>query len=225
MDRPLFVAIEGTDGSGKTTIRKHLYQQLRLRQIDALSITGYSWMSPEHTKVIVQARFHDICYSADSILNAYVGDKERLSRDIIIPHLQHRTVICDRYVHSDLVQQMLHWSMPAKRGHDRYLASCVQRPDVVLFIDTPPEIAITRISNRPTARLHPWEQSEPLRRAYDSFQQILYTTRDKPFAPLVRISNTGDLGSTLDTVTRVVLDRLTMTDNAGSRDDCPRDNV
>jgi dTMP kinase len=205
----LFVVIEGTDGSGKTTIRKHIFTELRRRGTDVLSTPGYYWLEPEHTRIIVDARFHGVRLPDETILAAYVGDKELLSERLIGPHLRHRNVICDRYVVSDMVQQALTWRMPPEVTYRRYLASAVRRPDLVLFIDTPPETSVRRLSSRPAQRRHPWEAYEPLVRAYRVFRRLLVSGEFPGFGPVLRIDNTGSQEETLARVLAEVTSRLT----------------
>lgn len=207
MDDHMLIVIEGTDGSGKTTIRKHLFTELRKRGVDILSMQGYYWLAPEHTSVIVDARFNGVPYPDDEILAAFIGDKECLTERLVLPHLRHRHIICDRYVFSDMVQQAVMWDIPPERTYERYLRAAIRRPDLVLFIDTPPEVSMERLTSRPAERLHPWEKYDSLVRNYAVFRRLLVDKEFPEFGPVLHIVNTGTQEETLDRVMRAVTSR------------------
>jgi dTMP kinase len=206
VSRNVFVVLEGIDGSGKTSVRRHLFTRLRAMGHDVLSIQGYYWLVPEHTKVIVDARFHGGRYPVSRVTEAYVGDKEALSTELLAPHLDQRSVVCDRFVISDVVTQVMTWGADIDRTYRRYLDSGIRRPDVILFLDTPPDVSISRLRSRglPT---YPWEKHDRLCRAYDLFVDLLFTGRPE-FAPVVRIPNTTALTAVVEASLNAVLDRL-----------------
>lgn len=206
MSAGLFVALEGIDGSGKTTVRRYLFTELRARGHDVLSTQGYYWLVPEHTEVIVNARFHRRPYPVRRITDAYLADKHALSTDLLIPHLRHRSVVCDRHMVSDVVTQVLTWGADIDETYRRYLDSPIRRPDLILFLDTPPDVSVARIAaNR--GRSYPWEKRERLEQAYELFVNLLFSSRPA-VAPVLRIRNIGSLTTVLDQTLNAVLDRL-----------------
>src|SRR5262249_4859354 len=106
-----FLVIEGGDGAGKTTTRKHVHRYLRDHSHDVLSIQARSFHDPRHTAVITNARFHGEHHPPDEILSAHVGDREQLSDRILRPHLAWRHILCDRFTTSDIVYQSIMWDI------------------------------------------------------------------------------------------------------------------
>lgn len=204
----IFFALEGTDGSGKTTIRKHLFRVLREHGEDVLATAGNHWLVPEHTAVIAGARYNGERHSAQAVTRAYVADKEALCDHLLRPHLRHRHVLCDRYVISDVVYHSVLFGTPPEVTYRAYAESTVLRPDVVFFVDTPPEAAARHLGQRPASRHHPWDERSTQRRIYDLLREVALGARFPELsAPVVRIDNSGSLQDTLEAVTEQVLAR------------------
>lgn len=212
-----FVVVEGGDGAGKTSVRKHLYRNLRNRDIDVLSLQGRCFLNPEYTEVITRSRFHDVNYSSSRILAAHIGDRELLSERILQPHLRWRHVVCDRYLASDIAYQSVLWQMEPEVIWRGYATSTVVRPDLIVYLDTPPEVAVERLARRASGSLFPWERLAVQREVYALFSEILFGDRFPPMAPTLRVDNTGPLSHTQDIVVQAVLDLVDPTSTAPSR--------
>ncbi|WUI00403.1 thymidylate kinase [Spirillospora sp. NBC_00431] len=191
----MFIAIEGTDGCGKTTIRKHLHHTLRENGADVLTLQGQSWLNPRSTEVITNAKYHRMPYPAEVILSAMVEEKEAMSDRIVLPHRPWRYIISDRYTLSDVVYGAELWGIPVESTLRAFVDSRVVQPDLVLFIDTPVDIAWRRLNERPKANRHPWDVQQVQRRLYELFQDSL--ERYRALAPVVRVDNSGVLADTL----------------------------
>jgi dTMP kinase len=194
--RRFFLVVEGGDGAGKTTTRKHVYRHLRDHGHDVLSLQGRSFHDPRHTAVITNARFHGRHHPPGEILRAHVGDREQLSDRILRPHLAWRHILCDRYVTSDIVYQSIMWDIDVRTSWEAYLASSIARPDLILFLDTPPTVAAERLNSRSTGGTFPWEELEVQKKVYSLFNRILFGAELPPLAPVLRVDNSGSLVET-----------------------------
>lgn len=128
--RHIYLVLEGSDGAGKTSIRKHLFRRLVEAGNEVLTVIQTSWLIPEHTEVITNARYHHRQYPQEVITAAYVGDKEAMTRYLVEPNLPYRDVIGDRFVASDMVYHQLLWGIPPERTYEAYAASAVRFPDL-----------------------------------------------------------------------------------------------
>jgi dTMP kinase len=203
-----FVVLEGGDGSGKTSVRKHLFARLREQNVVALSTIPVSWLIPESTEVITKAKYFNYKFPPQTILRAYVRDKEELTRRLLEPHLPWRPVICDRFVLSDIVYNELLYSIPVAETAEAYRASSVIEPDFMIFMDTPPEVAVARLDKRFQTQRHEWETFEKQQRIYAAFSGVLQQNPAGLKVKVLRLDNSGGLEETLQQVDSLVVPEI-----------------
>jgi dTMP kinase len=148
MKKNLFIAFEGIDGSGKSVQVKFL--------ADSLEKAGHKVYSTfEPTDSRIGAMIKDIFkhkMEADHrvIAGLYVADRldHLLSKtNGILKKLEEGfTVITDRYYFSSYAYQGTHMSMDWVIEANS-LSAGLLRPDLNIYIDISPDIAITRINN------------------------------------------------------------------------------
>jgi dTMP kinase len=186
----LFVAIEGTEGAGKTTIRRLLYRSLGAVPGEVLAVQGQSYLSAAHAKVITNAKFHGVIYPEDLLTAATIADKEVLCDRIIGPHRFWRTVIADRWIISDVVYNQALFGVPMEVTMRAFEASRVLDPDLVILVDTPPAVAWPRILNRRPAHPHRWDSPTMLETLYELFATA---TCRLPQDTVFRLPNDGSV--------------------------------
>jgi dTMP kinase len=216
----LFVVIEGGDGAGKTSLRKKLYQLLRRGGVDVLSLPGRCFLESRPTEILTRARFHDVAYRKSQILDAHIADRELLSERILRPHLSRRHVLCDRYIVSDIVYQSVLWRIDPWLTWRRYAASTVVRPDLIVYVDTPPEVAAERLARRAVTDLPSWERLAVQREVYASFSRVLFGDDFPRLAPTMRIDNADPNGKALDLAANVVVELINRREQLSDRLHC-----
>ncbi len=209
MRQHVFLALEGSDGSGKTSLRMHLFRKAQALREDLLGLVSFCWLDAQHTEMIVGARYLGRKYSPDVMLKALVGDKEALCRRIIVPHLSSRHIICDRYIASDMVQGPTHYGLEPSAVYEAYCRSRIVVPQCTLFIDTPPKLACERMAAKGKgSSRHWWEVLDVQRRLYDRYIDILFGPRFPLLKPVIRIDNSRTMEETIRQVEDVVLPML-----------------
>lgn len=152
--RGKLIAIEGIDGSGKTTVSTEIYSFLSSRGVPV-----YYSFEPTYTKIgSIIHRFlrGEILLEPHSQALLFAADRlEHLSKEIIPRIKQGVNVILDRYVHSSYAYQGallndLKWVMSI----NKFALS----PDLAIYIDVPPSIAIRRIRKKKRSKLSVYEQ-------------------------------------------------------------------
>lgn len=194
-----FIALEGPDGSGKTSIRKHLFARLRSAGLELLTLPQHCWLVPAAAEVIVAAKYEARPPAKDELVDGYLRDKLATVKHLIQPHLPFRHVLADRYIASDAVYNEVLWGVPHTETLERYMSADVLLPDLVVYLDTPTQVAFDRANLRRrggTDTLHAWDTLAHQEHLYDVFQQVL---RRWP-TPVVRIDNRGSLDATLQAV-------------------------
>lgn len=100
-----FITFEGGDGSGKTTIAKHLYEEFIDQNIDVVLThdPGGTKVSNDLRKIIFD-KDSGICSNAEMLL--FAASRAQLTSEVIEPALTSgTTVICDRWYDSTVVYQ------------------------------------------------------------------------------------------------------------------------
>jgi dTMP kinase len=151
----LFIALEGIDGSGKSTQTKLLTEQLTARGHKV-----YSTFEPTNNQIgklirdilrgnakadhrVIAGLF--VADRLDHLLNEEYGIVKKLEEGY--------TVIMDRYLFSSYAYQGAHmnidWVMQANA-----MSAEILRPDVNIFIDVSPEVSMHRVhTNRESVEL------------------------------------------------------------------------
>jgi len=165
-----YIAIEGIDGSGKTTIANLLYSKLseKYNKItllkepydNDLSKKIKEIISKEHEKNLDYGYLLALLFTADrSIKN--VDLKKYLNSDYII--------ISDRSVYSTFSYQILY------EGIDIEWIKCVSkyiiRPDITFILDVDPRIAVERINLR-GKNITSYENTEFLKKVRENFLKL-----------------------------------------------------
>jgi len=165
-----YIAIEGIDGSGKTTIANLLYSKLseKYNKItllkepydNDLSKKIKEIISKEHEKNLDYGYLLALLFTADrSIKN--VDLKKYLNSDYII--------ISDRSVYSTFSYQILY------EGIDIEWIKCVSkyiiRPDITFILDVDPRIAVERINSR-NKNITSYENTEFLKKVRENFLKL-----------------------------------------------------
>jgi dTMP kinase len=165
-----YIAIEGIDGSGKTTIANLLYNELSKRYNKVilmkepydndLSKKIKEIILKEHEKNLDYGYLLALLFTADrSIKN--IDLKKYLNNDYI--------VISDRSIYSTFSYQILY------EGIDIEWLKCVSkyiiRPDITFILDVDPKIAVERINSR-GKNITSYENIEFLRKVRENFLKL-----------------------------------------------------
>jgi len=145
LDKGYLIAIEGIDGSGKTTIAKKIVEWLNEKNIKAL-YTSEPTRSPIglliKDKIISaekrqDARIEALLFAADRLWHVINEIIPSLSKNII--------VVTDRYYFSSIAYQ---GALGAPISWVKELNKFAPKPDLSIYIDITPEEAIRRKSRQ-----------------------------------------------------------------------------
>lgn len=159
-DHPCLIVIEGLDGSGKATQAALLTDRLLRAGRQAIQISFPDYDSPSSALVRlylsgalgeaeeVNAYAASIFYAADR----YISYANRWKKDYQAGH----TIVADRYTTSNAAHQMAKLSREQWDGYLDWLYDCefdrlrLPRPDLVLYLDLPPEASRRLLRRRYT---------------------------------------------------------------------------
>jgi dTMP kinase len=184
------VALEGTDGSGKSTLRRRLGKAFRDAGFEASEFGQHSWLIPEVSRIIVGTRLGRSSLPPAQVVRSYLRDKSEHYVKNIAPALQSGFAIVDRYVLSDLVYHNVLHQVPVERIQTEMGDAKLAAPDVIVFVDTPPDVAWQRIQSR-AKELRPYEREKIIHDLYQGYLDVL--TMKVVDSHVIRFPNAGEL--------------------------------
>lgn len=157
-DKMSLIVLEGLDGSGKGTQTKRLYESLEKKgPVRRLSFPNYASPSSALVKMYLQGDFgsrpEDVnAYAASAFyaVDRYASYQMDWRRDYEAGVL----LLADRYATSNLVYQLAKLPREEWPGYLRWAEDFeyeklgIPRPDLVLYLDMPPEISQKLLSRR-----------------------------------------------------------------------------
>ncbi|MGB4608252.1 MAG: dTMP kinase [Tissierellia bacterium] len=141
-----FIVLEGSDGSGKSTIADRIgkYFSQKGHDIEFTREPGGTQISEKIRELILDRDNTEMDYRTEALL--YAASRAQLVSEKIIPWLKAgKVVISERYVYSSLVYQGLGRGLgidEVKKIND--FATAGLKPDLVIFLDIDPEKALKR---------------------------------------------------------------------------------
>lgn len=183
MKRGFFITVEGTDGSGKSTQINLMEEYLRSKghEVVLTREPGGTRINEKIRSVILDPDNEEMGKIAEMLL--YASARAQLVYEVIKPALDEgKLVICDRFVDSSYVYQGF------GRGLDLKVITEINRvaldgvvPDLTLFLDISPEIALKRRLEATGADRIEKEKMEFHLKVYKGYRKlaILYPERIK----------------------------------------------
>ncbi|MFW5700295.1 MAG: dTMP kinase [Cyclobacteriaceae bacterium] len=179
MKKPLFIAFEGIDGSGKSTQVDFL--ELRLKKLGhQVHKTSEPTEGPIGKLIRSAFRGENLLHDK-TIAGLFVADRLEhiLNKDHGMLHwLSHgHIVICDRYYFSSYAYQAqftsLEWVIQANS-----LSASLLKPDLTVFVDVSPAVSMERIKNNRTVT-ELYENLESLERVKSNYFKVFELLKDQ----------------------------------------------
>lgn len=162
----MFITLEGTEGSGKTTAIKGIAEVLRSEGHDVL-------VTREPGGSNIGPKIREILLGGDAVsplaeLLLFLADRTQHVEQVIRPHLaKGGVVLCDRFRDSTVAYQGY------ARGFDVALleqlndvATLSLKPDLTLLFDLDPEIGLARQTDKDRLDLEPLEFHQKVREGF-----------------------------------------------------------
>ncbi|MCE4615052.1 MAG: dTMP kinase [Desulfurococcales archaeon] len=160
MSKGKFIAIEGIDKSGKTTLAKQL--SIKLARMGIRNVVTREPWHPLITHVINEATSKGVDGYAEALL--FAADRLLHIRSFIEPNLENgEWVITDRYVYSSIAYQT---ARGAEREWVEEINRYAVRPDITILLDIDPREAEARSGDARLQALEDKVFSENIRKIY-----------------------------------------------------------
>ncbi|MDE6357900.1 MAG: dTMP kinase [Eubacteriales bacterium] len=142
----LFITMEGTDGSGKSTQINMLKEYLEKKGYDVVFVRepGGTKIGEKIREIILDPENNEMEHITEALL--YASSRAQLVNQVILPALKNgKVVLCDRFVDSSIVYQ----GIARDLGEDTIakinrIATGGLKPDITIFLNLSPEKAMER---------------------------------------------------------------------------------
>ncbi len=169
--RGIFISVEGTDGSGKSTQLELIKDYFKSDNLVFVREPGGTKLCEKIRDIIIN---NDMCPESEALL--YAASRAELANKVIMPALKSgKTVICDRYIDSSIAYQ----GYGRKMGIEKIIEinsfvfnNCM--PDMTLFFDITPEECILRKKEQKELDRIESESLDFHKRVYKGYLDICY---------------------------------------------------
>lgn len=202
----LFIAIEGPDGSGKSTIVKKISEMLNIDKINHITTRepGGIDIAEQIRNVILNPDNTAMDAKTEALL--YAASRRQHLVEKVIPALDaNKIVLCERFVESSLAYQ----------GHGRNLgidevfsinkfAIDNVMPDLTIFLDVIPNVGLSRINNRLSLDRLDLETIDFHERVYEGYEIVKTMFKDR----IIVVDASRDLEIVVNEVYNIILNKI-----------------
>ena len=144
-----FITFEGGECTGKTTIINELASDLKSKGYDVMITRepGGINISEQIRNIILDPKNTEMVAETEALL--YAASRMQHLKEKVIPALEKGSIVlCDRYLDSSLVYQGYARGLGVENVLRANHFALDYLPDLTLFIDIDPKIALKRLENR-----------------------------------------------------------------------------
>lgn len=142
----IFIAIEGPDGSGKSTMMKKIVSYIKYKKLDFMATRepGGTTIGEDIRKIILEKENKHMSAETEALL--YAASRSQHVHEKVIPALSMgKIVICERFILSSLAYQGVGRDLGIEEVRSiNDFAIKGLRPDLTLFFDVDPEETLSR---------------------------------------------------------------------------------
>lgn len=201
----LFITLEGPDGSGKSTIVKLLADYLKEKGYDVVTTRepGGTKISEDIRNIILDTNNTNMSYVTEALL--YAASRAQHVSQKIRPAIESgKVIICERFVLSSLVYQGIGRGLGIERVKEiNDFAIQGVDPDLILFFDIPPDVALKRKTKKNQGDRLEREKLDFHKKVYEGYLSLIDIYKEK----IKIIDATKTRNNTFQQV-KVVLDNL-----------------
>lgn len=194
----LFVAIEGIDGAGKTTVAKLLSEEMKRRSSKPIYLTSEPTKGKIGKLLREYLKMENACKEVDALL--FAADRVEHYQNEILGLLQNdHVVITDRYVYSSYAYQSTQ-GIPIDWLKE--INKFVEEPDIVFLLDVPIDVAMQRLGTQDRNDQEKFETENFLRAVktvYESFSTL---------PNVITIDANRSLNLIIDELAQKIMERL-----------------
>lgn len=201
----LFITLEGPDGSGKSTIARLLADYLKEKGYDVVTTRepGGTKISEDIRNIILDTNNTNMSYVTEALL--YAASRAQHVSQKIRPAIESgKIIICERFVLSSLVYQGIARGLGIERVKEiNDFAIQGVYPDLILFFDIPPDIALKRKTKKNQGDRLEREKLDFHKKVYEGYLSLMDIYKEK-----IKLIDATKTRNNIFQQVKVVLDNL-----------------
>lgn len=146
----MFISFEGTEGVGKTTLIRKIYEHLEQQgqQVVLTREPGGTPMAEQIRSLLLSVNHEELMSNDTELLLMYAARAQHLQQVIVPALTEHKTVLCDRFSDASFAYQC------AGRGLSQSKLQLLNEnfvshmPDITFWLDAPIETGMSRARER-----------------------------------------------------------------------------
>ena len=146
----MFISFEGTEGVGKTTLIRKIYEHLEQQgqQVVLTREPGGTPMAEQIRSLLLSVNHEESMSNDTELLLMYAARAQHLQQVIVPALTEHKTVLCDRFTDASFAYQC------AGRGLSQSKLQLLNEnfvshmPDITFWLDAPIETGMSRARER-----------------------------------------------------------------------------
>ena len=174
MKQGVFITLEGNDGAGKTTVCMGLRKELEARGYSVVYTRepGGVKIAEDIRKVILNVDNVGMEPECEALLYA-AARMEHLNKKVIPSLKEGKVVLCDRYLDSSIAYQGVARGLGLENILKINSFALDHLPDLTIFIDVKPEVALKRLSLRDKTDRLDLETIDFHNKVYEGYHEAL----------------------------------------------------
>ena len=217
----MFIVFEGNDGSGKSTIIKHIYKRLENNNYKTF-VTYEPGEKKINVTSIIRKEILNNSYDYITELLLYMIDRNEHIKQIIIPKLNNNNiVICDRFYYSSTIYQGY---LNRNNSNDNFWLKILSinkqifsncSPDLIFFIVSDPKIAIKRINNRQISKnKYDMMTLNKHMKIYEGYKELYLYCKNQKEKNIFLIENNDKILPNIDKIYKIILSKIKKNENS-----------
>ena len=152
--KPLFITLEGPEGSGKTTHAKNVAEYLRERKLEVVVLhePGGTRIGEEIRTIVLNSENREMLPKTELFL--FLASRSQLIGEVILPALtEGKCIVCDRFTDATLAYQTFGRGINEKVVRElNELAAERLRPDLTILLDIETPVGLSRAKKTAEAK-------------------------------------------------------------------------
>lgn len=146
----MFISFEGTEGVGKTTLIRKIYEHLEQQgqQVVLTREPGGTPMAEQIRSLLLSVNHEESMSNDTELLLMYAARAQHLQQVIMPALTEHKTVLCDRFTDASFAYQCAGRGLSQSKLqllNDHFVS---HMPDITFWLDAPIETGMSRARER-----------------------------------------------------------------------------